>query len=388
MAIVPVINGNGTNFTVAPSVRRPRRAPVDENGVAISGPFTVELRSDAAGTYRVSPNDIFVFSDRVAITPTNITTPPTAASSVWGTDFHIDTNIGSTRVRVGNLFIKSLDYNDDGLDDLESANSATLTKVFALYGDNMLNENVSALEGRGNGAISAQGPLRNVNPIVGTGWLALSGAGELLLAGFLYGTGNAAITASGTVLNVNPIEGRGNASVWASGTVTPAAAGGDPLASGTWYANHKSNVNWLGSSEDGDNNDSVAAAYISTVEGETIYFKCRFGSDGTWRTFGSLPSNVDNGNILNGSVASEAKVGVYFGVTNSSSGSPATSIGPFSPTGANEGKTFPASGNVTVYAYCTVGVTLDGDEQFDHAHCAMYAGRWTTSANTTRVVIA
>lgn len=192
MPITPIVN-SGTS----PQVRRPR--PTISESEAVSGPFAVSLACSEAGKYRPGPNVLMVRSSRLAVTAS----PEAPSVYPWGEDFTYAGDAPSAGVAVGYLWIKSLDVNGDGLDDLEAAGSVTLAGAFATYGDGLLDEAENAISGVGNIGLSGAGLIVNVAPIAGIGSLGISGAGALGLAGLdsqpIAGVGNLGFTGAGAL---------------------------------------------------------------------------------------------------------------------------------------------------------------------------------------------
>lgn len=172
MPITPIIN-SGT----APQVRRPR--PTISESEAVSGPFAVSLVCSEEGKYRPGPNVLMVHSSRLAVTAS----PEAPTVYPWGVDYEYAGDVPSAGVEVGYLWIKSLDANGDGLDDLESAGSVTLADCFATYGDGLLSMDDNPIAGVGNIGLSGSGLIVNVAPVAGVGSLGISGAGALGFAG-------------------------------------------------------------------------------------------------------------------------------------------------------------------------------------------------------------
>lgn len=209
MAIVPVVNSGTT-----PQVRRPR-VTISE-GSAVSGPFPIALQCTAANKFRPGPNDITVLSSRLAITASS--TPP--QTFPWGEDYGVSNNIGTTPVPVGYLWIRSIDANADGYDDLEVNASATIAQAFSVYSDNLVTINPNAMSGVGVVNLYGSGAFTSDNPLAGVGELLLSGEGTFIVAGMWSGEGEITFDASGAFVANNPMVGTGVIELSGGGAMT------------------------------------------------------------------------------------------------------------------------------------------------------------------------
>lgn len=284
MPIVPVINGG-----VTPSVRRPRLTIAE--GVAISGPFPFALRSNVVGQYRPGPNDVTVLSDRVALVPVGAAAPA-AGSASWGADTTwVDEDIGTTPNVVADLYIKSIDANADGYDDLESSASVTIANAFATLGDGMLSEGQYPVAGSGAVSISGSGAILPLNPVAGVGGMNVYGIGYIGVEGAIFGTGTIEVYATGAILPLNPVAGTGNLGLSAEGAVGVAAEA-TPLT-GTYYPRTNNTLNTTRDSE------VVSVSYMGPVEAnlgsECFYRLVVLNSNGTvnrvvkdWTSFGAV----------------------------------------------------------------------------------------------------
>lgn len=242
MTIQPIINSG-----VSPQVRRPRLTASESE--AVSGPFSVSLQCSEAGKYRPAPNVLMLDSDRLAVTAS----PEAPEVYPWDEDFEYDGIVSSTPVQIGYLWIRSIDSDSDGLDDLESEGSVTLADCFATYGDGLLSMDDNAIAGTGNITLTGGGLIVMVNPIAGIGSLSLSGSGALGVDG----------------VESQPIAGIGNLTLSGSGALGVASSGGGSIT-GTYYT---TNIDRSGDFA-GDKVLSTTAGgdyYIAGVDGEYYY---------------------------------------------------------------------------------------------------------------------
>lgn len=209
MPIAPRVNSG-----VTPSVRRPRLTIAE--GSAVSGPFLLELFS-TSGT-ATGPNVLPVTSARVAVTAT--TTPPT---DEWGADYTFADDVPPEGVSAGYVWVKSIDANSDGLDDLESDGSVTLVDCFY--------REPPTIVVTGELALSGAAALGATNPLAAVGALALSGSAVLSVVGGVYATGSLALAGSAALTSVNPL-----AVLGALGLAGSAALGVEPTLTslGKW----------------------------------------------------------------------------------------------------------------------------------------------------------
>lgn len=216
MPIVPIVNGG-----VTPNIRRPRLT-INE-GAAISGPFPISLVCSETGSYRPGPNNINVLSSRLAITPTN--QAPTTYP--WGIDYPVAQDIIDTPDLVGYLWVRTVDSNADGYDDLEVNSILTLTECFATQGDNIIPLETENVRGVGGLVLAGQGEMTMVSPLAGIGSLNIAGAGDITVYGqqFIVGTGYVDIAGQGAMTMISPLAGIGSLGLLGSGllgTINPA----------------------------------------------------------------------------------------------------------------------------------------------------------------------
>jgi hypothetical protein len=213
MPIAPLVNAGTT-----PQVRRPR--PTLGESVAVSGPFALLLYCTEAGKHRPAPNNVSVASGRVAITPTP-TTDPAYLAGAWGVDYAYDGPIDEWGAQVGYLWIRSIDADGDGYDDLESAGSVTLAGALGLDSDGIVDSAASnSVRGTGSLSLTGSGTLTMRDPLAGIGAIAFTGAGVLGVVAPLAGVGALTLDGAGTLTasaSQQSVAGTGSIALSASG---------------------------------------------------------------------------------------------------------------------------------------------------------------------------
>lgn len=314
MGIVPVVNSGAV-----PQVRRPR-ITISE-GTAISGPFPIALRCTQEGFFRPGPNDISVISPRCAITAS--AEPP--QTFPWGQTYGVADSIGTTPVLVGYLWIRSLDGNADGYDDLEANGLVTIAQAFTTLGD-LVQIIPNTMSGSGIINLTGSGELVANNPLAGSGEIALSAQGAFIVVGQWSGTGELHFGGDGAFVANNPMAGVGLLELSGAGSATAlnplstitglTATPGDASVALAWtahtavagltYTIQRSTasdfsanlVTWTGIT--GTSYTNNAAGGNAPVNGTPYWYRIRAVApgwiDGQWAALGSSVTPVLSGN--------------------------------------------------------------------------------------------
>jgi hypothetical protein len=376
MPIVPLINGGS-----ALSVRRPRRT-INET-YAVSSPFPLTLSCNEAGKYRGAPNTVFVNSDRVAITPN--TTPPRLSD--FGHDYTYNGDVPYGGVLVGYLWIRSVDLNADGMDDLESAASVTLANAIGVMSDNLLTTVGGEIYGIGNIVIAGAGAISMKNFLAGTGSMVSTGSGVMGILSVnkpIAGTGYISQSGSGVVLMKNPLAGTGALGLSGSGGMGMVEAS-SPYASGTYYFNANGTLTTSAPAITADLNVGGSVGAYANFYVHTSGFFASMGS-AAYQTVDAATGGY-TGEYPNAVVAFTAKAFTGDGSSSMRLKRQSSLDSPERTFTLPSGKTFQSGSTVTLYGYGareSEGFWNESTEELEPNMCWAY---WYYGAGGTRIVV-